>query len=135
MNNQLHILIIDDDRFQVLALKKVIELTSLAGEITHCLNGQEALDYLTQLTQQGDTLPDVIFLDINMPIMNGWHLLEAYKRLKRLLYHPIPIYLLTSSTDGVDMAKSRRYETVKGYIIKPAAKEKVREILMSIETE
>lgn len=132
---KLHIVLIDDDRFQVLSLKKIIDDTGLADEVVDFGNGQEALAYITGLTQAGSTLPDIIFLDINMPVMGAWKFLDAYGRLKRLLYKPIAIYLVTSSTDGLDMGKSRHYETVKGYIVKPATKEKVYEVLKSVERE
>jgi len=132
---KLHIVLIDDDRMQASLLKKIIDDTSLAGELLHFVNGKEAIDYITGLTQLGDTLPDVIFLDINMPVMNAWHFLDAYKRLKRLLYKPIAIYVVTSSTDGVDMAKSRHYDIVNGYIVKPVTKQKVKDILTGIERQ
>lgn len=135
MNNQLHILIIDDDRFQQEALKKMADSTGLVASITLFANGKEAADYLVDTAAQGDSLPHVIFLDIHMPVMDAWKFLEAFSRFKRRLYRPIPVYVVTSSTDSFDMAKSRHHDTVKGYIIKPAAKEKVREILMSIESE
>jgi CheY-like chemotaxis protein len=126
---KLHIVLVDDDRFQVTALKKLIDDTGLANEVLHFENGQEAMAYINELTQAGSTLPDVIFLDINMPVMNAWKFLDAYKRVKRQLYKPVAVYVLTSSTDGLDMGKSRHYETVKGYIVKPVTREKVYEIL------
>ncbi len=129
----LHIVLIDDDRIQVTALKKWVDDTGLAHTVTIFNNGQEAIDFLNDTYEQGDALPDLIFLDINMPVMNAWKFLETYNKMKRHLYHRIPVYVVTSSTDGYDMAKSRHHEVVKGYLIKPVAKEKVRAILENIE--
>ncbi len=126
---KLHIVLIDDDRFQALSLKKIIDDTGLAAEVAHFGNGQEALAYITELTQLGSELPDIIFLDINMPVMGAWKFLDAYTRLKRKLYKPVAVYLVTSSTDGLDMGKSRHYDTVKGYIVKPVNKDKVYQVL------
>jgi len=126
---KLHIVLIEDDRFQVMALKKIIDDTGLAGEVVHFGNGREALTYITDLTLVGSNLPDIIFLDINMPVMGAWKFLDAFKRLKRLLYKPVAVYMVTSSTEGADMGKSRHYDTVKGYIVKPVTKEKVYQML------
>jgi CheY-like chemotaxis protein len=129
---KLHIMLIDDDRLQVHALKKIVENTGLAGMVSIFADGKEAVDYLTEQTQLGDTLPDVIFLDINMPVMNAWKFLEAYSRIKRRLYRPIAVYVVTSSTSGVDMAHSRHFDTVKGYITKPVTKDKIYQVLSGI---
>lgn len=131
----LHIVIIDDDRFQVTALQKIVTDTGLAHTTSLFGNGQEAIDFLNQTYAEGETLPDLIFLDINMPVMNAWKFLEAYNKIKRHLYHPIPVYVVTSSTDGFDMAKSRHHDIVKGYLIKPVAREKVRAILEQIHAQ
>jgi len=135
MNNQLHIVIIDDDRFQVATLQKIISDTNLAETVSIFGNGQEAVDYLTTISNQGEGLPHIIFLDINMPVMNAWKFLELFTRMKRLLYRPIPIYVVTSSTAGTDMAQSRHHATVKGYITKPVNKEKIRQVLEAVAAE
>lgn len=129
---KLHIVLIDDDRFQVQALKKIVDDTGLAGTVSIFADGKEAVGYLAELVQLGDTLPDVIFLDINMPVMNAWKFLEAYGRMKRLLYKPIAIYVVTSSTSEVDMAHSRHFEIVKGYIAKPVTKQKIQQVLSGL---
>ncbi len=129
---KIHVVLIDDDRFQVTALKKMVDDTGLAGTVNIFADGKEAIEYLTQLTQLGDTLPHVIFLDINMPVMNAWKFLDAYGRFKRLLYRPIDVYVVTSSTSGFDMAQSRHYATVKGYITKPITKQKIQQVLSGI---
>lgn len=135
INQSLHIVIVDDDRLQVAALQKIITDTNLAAGISVFGNGQEAVDYLANLSQQGDSLPHVIFLDINMPVMNAWRFLELFTRMKRLLYRPIPIYVVTGSTEGTDMAQSRHHAAVRGYITKPVSKEKIRQVLESLEAE
>ncbi len=134
-DQKLHILLIDDDRFQVAALKKIIDGTALAGTVSIFEDGKQAIDHITQLTLLGEGLPHVIFLDINMPVMNAWKFLEAYTRLKRKLYRPIAVYVVTSSTEGVDMAQSRHFETVKGYVVKPVTKEKIYQILKGVVVE
>ncbi|HWB25987.1 MAG TPA: response regulator [Chitinophagaceae bacterium] len=128
----LHIVIVDDDRLQVTALKKIIDDTALAETVSVFGNGQEAADFITNVAAEGERLPDIIFLDINMPVMNAWKFLEAFTKMKRHLYHPIPVYVVTSSTEGLDMAHSRHFDTVKGYITKPVTKERIQQVLAGI---
>jgi CheY-like chemotaxis protein len=132
---KLRILLIDDDRIYQFAARKTIEATGFADNILIYSNGEDAINYLKNNSQDQTTLPDVIFLDVNMPVMNGWEFLDAYKALKYKLKKPVIIYVVSSSVDEVDVSKSRQYDTVKGYIVKPVLREKFRQILSSIPAE
>lgn len=130
---KLHILLVDDDRIYQFAARKTIEATGFADKIMIYSNGEEAINYLKLHLADGPLLPDVIFLDVNMPIMNGWEFLEEYSHLKQRLSKPVLIYVVSSSVDEFDVSKSRQYDTVKGYIVKPVLREKFRQILASIQ--
>ncbi|MEL7005719.1 MAG: response regulator, partial [Bacteroidota bacterium] len=83
------ILLVDDDDTYLFLTSKILEHIFSECEITTCLNGQEAIDFL----EKGS--PDVIFLDINMPVMNGWEFLaELEKKNMDLEY---PVFIVTSS--------------------------------------
>jgi len=129
---KLSILLVDDDRIYQFAAKKTIEATGFANNIVIYSNGEEAINYLRHNQHNSNCLPDVIFLDVNMPIMNGWEFLEEYSSLVTGLSKPVIIYVVSSSVDEYDVSKSRQYDTVKGYIVKPVLREKFRQILASI---
>ncbi len=132
--HKLRILLIDDDRIYQFAARKTIEATGFAGNILVCSNGEDAINYLKINSKNQNFLPDVIFLDVNMPIMNGWEFLDAYGNLKDNLKKPVIIYVVSSSVDEFDVSKSRNYDTVTGYIVKPVLREKFRQILSTIQS-
>lgn len=133
LQSKLHILLVDDDRIYQFAARKTIEATGYADSILTYSNGEEAINYLKQSLKNNITLPDVIFLDVNMPIMNGWEFLDEYTRLKSDVSKPVLIYVVSSSVDEFDVNKSRQYDSVKGYIVKPVLREKFKQILASIQ--
>ena len=94
-------------------------------------NGEEAIHYLKKNAADGSSIPDIIFLDINMPVMNGWQFLEEYAHLRSDLQKNITIYMVSSSVDEYDIRKSKEFKTVSDYIIKPIQKEKFSQVLSS----
>ena len=125
-------LIVDDDRIYQFTARKLMKATGNAGDITVSSNGKEALEYLESMIQSQSALPDVIFLDLNMPVMGGWEFLEAYKEVKNRLPKEIRIYIVSSSADTVDTGRSTQYDTVKGYMLKPVLKEKFNQVLTAV---
>ncbi|MAZ28758.1 MAG: response regulator [Cytophagaceae bacterium] len=107
--------VIDDDEIFVFAFKKILKISRFCEEVTVFYNGEEALDGL-QNTNEVQAL-DLIFLDINMPIMDGWGFLENFE--KRKIDKNIPIYMLTSSIDKFDQVRAQNYELVSKYLVKP----------------
>ncbi|TAE08574.1 MAG: response regulator [Bacteroidetes bacterium] len=126
----LQICLVDDDRIYQFAARKTIEATGLVSSIKSFQNGQEAIRFLENCTEADtQSLPDVIFLDINMPVMNGWQFLDAFSTIRAKLPKPITIYMVSSSVDEFDINKSKQYKEVKAYIIKPVHKEKFKQLL------
>lgn len=118
-----HICIIDDDKiFQFLA-HKIITDTHLVEEIDVFSNGLEAINYLKSAHLDKDKLPDIILLDLFMPVMDGWGFLKEYLLLKPELVKKIPIYIVSSSIDPADIQKSKSIQNVTDYIVKPMTKE------------
>lgn len=118
----------DDDIFQFTAIK-TIELTGQKHEVISFKDGERAFDFIKNNKDDADKLPDVMFLDINMPIMNGWEFMEAYKAIKEQLSKKINIYIITSSIDFADIEKAKQDNNIVEFISKPLAIAKYMEIL------
>ena len=97
-----------------------------------CENGEDALDFLKSNSENVDSLPDYIFLDINMPIVDGWMFLDDYAHLKNKLSKNILIYMISSSIDPRDMTRAKQNQEIRQYIIKPVTREKFIELLDQI---
>ncbi|MFY8019716.1 MAG: response regulator [Bacteroidia bacterium] len=113
------ILLVDDDIATNTLNSFVIKKAQISKQIKVVLNGFEALNYLDQIEAE-DELPEFIFLDINMPKMDGWEFLEEYRARKK--YHS-KIFLLTTSENPDDMIKSKLYPEILEYCHKPLTTE------------
>jgi CheY-like chemotaxis protein len=123
--------VVDDDPLYIFSMKKVLKLTEFCEEAKFFKNGQEALDELIPQLEAGK-LPDVIFLDISMPLMNGWQFLDHL--IKYPQSEKIKIYIVSSSIDPYDTGKSSSYNIVTDYIYKPITIEKMRELKAKLLT-
>lgn len=119
-----NICLIDDDNMQHWLNERIIHSVDKAIEICTYSNAEIALNDLI-----ADKIkPDIIFLDINMPLIDGWEFLEeiSAKEIQ------IPIYMLTSSIDTKDKEKAKKYPVVKGVLHKPLKQETLENILYAI---
>ncbi|WP_343487794.1 response regulator [Allomuricauda sp. d1] len=94
------IYIVDDDPITVFGIKKVLYDVVECDNVASFENGKEALDALLLQLEQGKEIPDIIFLDINMPVMDGWTFMEEFHKLE--INKPIRINIVTSSIDPAD---------------------------------
>ena len=123
------ICLIDDDRIYQFTAKRILESTGLSKEILVFQNGEEAVIYLQKNSKEEERLPDIIFLDINMPVMDGWQFLEAFQEFCEELIKPVTIYMVSSSVDDYDIRKSKEYKLVSDYVIKPLNRERFEELI------
>lgn len=114
--------IIDDDEVFVYAMKRLIKLRALSKELVHHKRVLEALDYLEKNQTKSEELPDIILLDINMPVMDGWDFLEAYLKIKGKLSKKPKIYMLSSSVTDNDLHRALNNPDISGYFTKPLSK-------------
>lgn len=124
--------VVDDDPLYIFSMKKVLALTEFCQEAKFFKNGQEALVELLPQIEAG-TLPDVIFLDISMPLMNGWQFLDQITKYPES--KSIKIYIVSSSIDPYDTGKSSSYDIVTNYIYKPITIEKMKELKSQLLSE
>ena len=130
--SKLKVLLVDDDTIYQYIACKTLEATGLTGKITSCSNGQEAYQFLETNMNNQSELPDVILLDVNMPVMNGWEFLHAFKNLHSPFLKDIQIFLVTSSVNDADINYSQQFSNVQDYIVKPLVKEKLSRVLNSV---
>jgi CheY-like chemotaxis protein len=109
--------IIDDDPVFVLLFKKIMLKIGHFEKVLNFENGQLALDALIEIFNNDEPFPDIIFLDINMPIMDGWEFLKALEKYK--FKEDLNIYMVSSSIDPTEIKKSKKFKTVKRFISKP----------------
>lgn len=111
------IYVIEDDSITAITTKLLLEKALGKIQVQLYPNGQRALNHLQTVVQEGARLPDLLLLDLNMPLMDGWEFLDAFSNLP--FTHPVCVLLLTSSINPEDRAKAARYQTVAGYFSKP----------------
>lgn len=122
-------LIIDDDEINNFICIKNMKDSNFVEHATYCLRGKEGLDELSDAIQnRPEDLPDVIFLDINMPLMNAWEFLEQYESIQKEFPKEIKLFILSSSVYRKDIEKSSHYDMVTDYIIKPLSKDSLKRI-------
>lgn len=123
------IALVDDDKVFQLTASRTIKAANLTDKILQFENGEEALQFLKVNATDSENLPDVIFLDINMPFVDGWMFLDDFAHLKGNLTKQIQIYMVSSSIDPRDIDRARRNANVREYVIKPVSREKFEELL------
>lgn len=123
------ILLIDDDEPTNFINELVIKKAGCTHKIVAKQGAREALEYLMSQEDGAHPRPDLIFLDINMPAMNGWDFLEEYRKLHELQKGQIIIVMLTTSLNPDDEEKASRIKEINDFKSKPLTKEILQEIL------
>lgn len=121
--------VIDDDSVYQFTANRTLKATQLAHQVLQFTNGQEALSFITSHASEVSKLPDIIFLDINMPITDGWEFLDEYRKIKKAISKPIRIYMVSSSIDPRDINRAKDNPEVIEYVEKPVSLSKFSELL------
>ncbi len=119
------IMLIDDDADDNYYHQVILRKMDITDHIEVAESGPEALDYLKKENQ----IPDIIFLDINMPGMSGWDFLDEYKKLNARQKETVIIIMLTTSISPADMAKADTMSEITSFRSKPMTREMLNDIL------
>lgn len=127
------VMLIDDNEIDNLINQKMVEAARLSDYIYTHTGAKSAIEFLKNIEQLEkdiveSVLPDVIFLDIDMPLMDGFQFLEEFNKLKDTTIKKCKIIMLTSSINPQDVSKSKKYEAVKKYLNKPLSQESLTEL-------
>jgi CheY-like chemotaxis protein len=116
--------VIDDDTIYQMLVKRMVEKNHPGVSVDAYLNGKTAFEAFVRRYQSGDDvkLPDVVFLDINMPVMNGWEFLNSVLKSVPEKKITSTIYIVSSSIDRSDFEKAENYAIISKYLVKPVTK-------------
>ncbi|MBP6556771.1 MAG: response regulator [Flavobacterium sp.] len=123
------VFVVDDDKIYHFIVKKLLENNNINVSPSFFENGFEAINGLKSKLNNGENPPDLILLDINMPILDGWQFLEAFKELKSTISKEIIIHIISSSDNAVDMSRAKDFkDEIKNYYLKPMTVEAIKAI-------
>lgn len=113
--------IIDDDDVYINLIKKIVDVKNLSENLLVFKNGKEALDHFRPIMEKEseEDFPEIILLDLNMPVMDGWKFLNEFTQIKRNSKIKTTLYIVSSSINPYDVAKAKSYSLVTDYLIKP----------------
>lgn len=122
---------IDDDPITLMLCKKVMQRVEFAEDIDTLQNGEEAITLFENnqnSNQEKENIPELIFIDLNMPIMNGWEFLDIYHKKEYHKKFKTQFIILSSTIDPKDVEKSKSYPMVVDFLSKPITKTMLEEL-------
>ncbi len=130
MKNKDTLCLIDDDIIHQFIIKKLVSgIHTSQKKLLVFSNGEEGINYLRSNTNYTNKLPDLILLDLNMPIMDGWQFLNEYEKIYPTLKKDVTIYILSSSNNPKDIEKAQDFEKVSGYLTKPISELELEDLI------
>lgn len=122
------VMLIDDNDTDNFISRRIIEITNFSKHVEIKSSGKSALEYLEEHKDNPDKLPDYIFLDINMPIVDGFVFLYEFEKFSNNLKDKCKVIILSSSDNKRDIDKIVNNENVIKFITKPLTEEALEEL-------
>lgn len=130
MGNATIVWLIDDDPLANFLSEKIIKICQLATQVFTFTTIESALYFLNQAAgEESVALPDYIFLDINMPGLDGWNFLDSFAELPEAAKTKCSLYILSSSIDKEDKRRTEQHSDACGFISKPLSEEDLKRII------
>ena len=123
------ICIIDDEPINQFIVTTIIKSINKEIGILSYENGEKAMEFLTKIHLSGNEMPDIILLDINMPVSSGWQFMDEFIKIKPRISKIISIYILSSSNDSADKRKAKTYKEISGYLCRPVEPYTIKKII------
>ncbi|HEY0056687.1 MAG TPA: response regulator [Pedobacter sp.] len=119
--------IIDDDQIHHFMIGKSLQIQGLSKNLISFHDANVALNFFKENIDNCTLLPDVIFVDLNMPVINGWQFLEQFQSIKTQIKKDIRVFVVSSSIDESEMNRAISINFVNGYLEKPVRPEAIRQ--------
>ncbi|UPZ14853.1 response regulator [Flavobacterium humidisoli] len=117
------VMIIDDNLIDLYIISRMVTQNNFGKNVLHYTEAQEAMKYLQENQDNISKLPQIIFVDIYMPLMSGFEFMEAYDKLSAALKNYCKTYIISSTIDNEDIARSSSNTNVVSFHVKPITKE------------
>jgi CheY-like chemotaxis protein len=128
------VLLVDDDAGTNFLHKIIIEECGNVEQVNICTNGKKALDFLQEnIAQSPAQIPNVVFLDINMPVMDGWEFLQEFEKLPEPVRRQCKVVMLTTSVNPDDAQKAMANQNVTAYRNKPLTCDMLKELQPEVD--
>lgn len=126
----MRVALVEDNAIFCFLFKRFLEeYTAREIEVQLFSDGRKALDYFVSIRDKPSSYPNLIFIDINMPIMNGWELIDTLVSDNFEFIHNSHVYIVSSSKSPLDRSNYEEYNFIKDYITKPISREGIYKIL------
>lgn len=130
MNTKLQtIMLVDDNPHDNFFHERTIKQKHNHIRVIKMSSALSALEYLNSLKDKPEELPDLVFLDINMPRMNGWEFLEEFDKSENELHHVVMVIMLTTSENPDDYVKAKNWNFVTDFKTKPLTDEMLSDLI------
>jgi CheY-like chemotaxis protein len=123
------VLLVEDDPITIMVCERIIKMSDFSESVKSCENGKTAIEHINTLIETNEKFPQIIFLDINMPVMNGWDFLEEFEKIEDKIKPTPRIFILSSTVDPEDYKRAKSFSAVDDFISKPLSKEFLEKIV------
>lgn len=124
--------IVDDDDIYRFTTSLLLKKSDMVNNIIVFPNGLKAINFLKDEIGNIENIPDILFLDINMPVMDGWEFLEEYLLIRHKMPKSVVIYMVSSSVDEKDVLRAKSISELSGYLVKPISSQNLMEIILGV---